>query len=75
MWLSEMIKYFMLFSFLGFCIAKIIESQFKAFILIVIIAIAWGISTQSVWGLATLGELLFSAALQIIIAEKNSESD
>jgi hypothetical protein len=26
MWLSEMIKYFMLFSFLGFCIAKIAYS-------------------------------------------------
>ena len=72
-WLSEMIKYFILFTFLGFCIAKIIESQIKGFILIIIIAIAWGISTQSIWGLTTLGELLFGAAIQIILSKKNTE--
>ena len=70
-----MIKYFILFSFLGFCIAKIIESQLKGFILIVVIAIAWGMLTQSIWGLATLGELLFGAAIQFVLAKNNSESD
>ena len=70
-----MIKYFILFSFLGFCIAKIIESHLKGFILIVLIAIAWGMSTQSIWGIATLGELLFGAAIQFLLAKNNLDSE
>lgn len=67
-----MIKYFILFSFLGFCISKIIESNIKKITLIVLLAIAWGVSTESIWGLATLAELLIGASIQVGLSKINS---
>jgi hypothetical protein len=67
-----MVKYFLLFSFLGFCISKIVESNIKKITLIVLLAIAWGVSTESIWGLATLAELLIGASIQVIWSKNNS---
>jgi hypothetical protein len=46
--------YFLLFTLVGYFIGKFF-TQDKGVILIIVLAIIWGISSAPVWGLASLG--------------------
>jgi hypothetical protein len=52
-----MLIYFILFTLAGYFIGRFF-SQDKGVIIIVLLAILWGISSAPVWGLASLGEML-----------------
>jgi hypothetical protein len=52
-----MLFYFLLFTLAGYFIGKFF-TQDKGVILIVVLAILWGMSSAPVWGLASLGEML-----------------
>ena len=51
-----MIVYFLIFGLLGYLIGKILP-QDKGVLLIILLAIIWGISSAPIWGLVSLGEL------------------
>lgn len=51
-----MLAYILIFSLLGFLIGRLL-SRNNGVILIVSLAILWGISSAPVWGLASLGEM------------------
>ena len=57
-----MLFYFLLFTLVGYFIGKFF-TQDKGVILIVVLAILWGISSAPVWGLASLGEMLLGLYL------------
>jgi len=57
-----MLIYFLIFTLAGFLIGKFF-SQDKGVIIIVVLAIIWGISSAPVWGLASLGEMMFGLYL------------
>ena len=61
-----MLIYFLLFTLAGFLIGKFF-SQDKGVILIVVLAILWGMSSAPVWGLASLGEMLLGLYLSKIV--------
>jgi hypothetical protein len=61
-----MLFYFLLFTFAGYLISKIF-TQDKGVIIIVVLAILWGISSAPVWGLAGLGEMLLGLYLSKIV--------
>lgn len=61
-----MLFYFLLFTLAGYFIGKFF-SQDNGVILIVVIAILWGISSAPVWGLASLGEMLLGLYLSKIV--------
>jgi hypothetical protein len=61
-----MLFYFLLFTLAGYLIGKFF-SQDNGVILIVVIAILWGISSAPVWGLAGLGEMLLGLYLSKIV--------
>ena len=50
-----MLVYFIIFSLLGFLIQKKFED--KSTVIIISIAVIWGLSSGAIWGLACLGEL------------------
>ena len=52
-----MLAYFIIFTIVGFLIHKFFGRN-GAFIIIAI-SISWGFSSAAVWGLASLGEMLF----------------
>lgn len=52
-----MLTYFIIFSIVGFVIGKLQSNQQTAFIIIIGIAILWGISHKPIWGVVSLGEL------------------
>ena len=65
-----MIKYFLLFSLLGFLVAKI-AGDFRAIIfLYLLIAVIWGFFTAPIWGFVSLGELFLGYALKMILDDK-----
>ena len=51
-----MIQYFLLFTGVGFLIAKLIKSEQNGFYVAIAISIFWGLTNQPIWGLVTLGE-------------------
>ncbi|MDG1454004.1 MAG: hypothetical protein P8Q17_06185 [Methylophilaceae bacterium] len=61
--------YFLILTFAGFLIGNFL-TQHKGVVIIIIIAILWGISTEVIWGLVSLGELLLGFYLSKIIAER-----
>jgi hypothetical protein len=63
-----MLIYFLLFTLAGYFIGKFF-TQDKGVILIVVLAILWGISSAPVWGLASLGEMLLGLYLSRIIGK------
>jgi hypothetical protein len=52
-----MFMYFLLFTIIGAGVGKFIEEPKTALIVIVVIATLWGLSSQMIWGLVSLGEL------------------
>jgi len=61
-----MLIYFLLFTLAGYIIGRIL-TQDKALILIVLLAVLWGISSAPVWGLASLGEMLLGLYISKIV--------
>lgn len=61
-----MLFYFLIFSFIGFVIGSLI-TQDKGVIIIVVLAILWGVSSEPIWGLASLGEMLLGLFLSKMI--------
>lgn len=52
-----MLTYFIVFSVLGYAITKIVSDDKKSIVLIVILAILWGLKSRHIWGLVALGEM------------------
>lgn len=67
-----MIKYFLLFTFLGFLISRAIATKIIGLYAIFAIAIFWGTLSQPLWGLVTLGELLLGFVLSEFINRETS---
>jgi hypothetical protein len=63
-----MFIYFLIFTLVGYFIGRLF-TQDKGVILIVVLAVLWGISSAPVWGLASLGEMLLGLYLSKIIAK------
>ena len=57
-----MLIYFLIFTLAGYFIGRFF-SQDKGVIIIVVLAVLWGISSAPVWGLASLGEMLLGLYL------------
>jgi len=68
-----MILYFLLFTGVGFLIAKSIESERNGFFIAVVVSIIWGMSSQPIWGLVTLGELLLGFMLEKVIFKDKTD--
>lgn len=62
-----MLTYFIIFSIVGFVIGKLQNNQQTAFIIIIGIAILWGISHKPIWGFVSLGELFFGYFIAMMI--------
>jgi hypothetical protein len=60
--------YFLLFTLAGYFIGKFF-TQDKGVILIVVLAVLWGISSAPVWGLASLGEMLLGLYLSRMLTK------
>jgi hypothetical protein len=69
-----MIQYFVLFTGIGFLIAKLIKSERNGFYVAIAISIFWGLTNQPIWGLVTLGELLLGFLLNRIVFKNKSEN-
>ena len=67
--------YFLLFTCIGFLIAKSIKSERNSFYVAVAISIIWGLSSQQIWGLVTLGELLLGFMLSKVILKDKSDKN
>lgn len=65
-----MLVYLMLFSAVGAGIKYFIANEKNALILIVAIAVIWGVSHKPIWGFVTLGELFLGYFLYSIICKK-----
>lgn len=52
-----MVKYFIIFTIIGFAIGRFIPSAKVGFSYIALISIFWGSHSEVIWGLAALGEL------------------
>lgn len=53
-----MLKYFILFTVIGFIIGKFnSENEKQALVIIIIISIVWGIAYAPIWGLMSLAEM------------------
>jgi hypothetical protein len=69
-----MIKYFLLFTSVGFLIPKFIKTERNGFFAAIAISIIWGLSNQPIWRLVTLGELLLGFLLNRRVFKNNSGS-
>lgn len=65
-----MFFYFIAFIILGFLISTIIQNENIIIGLIIIIAIAWGITHATIWGLVSLGEMALGYFLSKVIKNK-----
>lgn len=63
-----MLIYFLLFTLVGYFIGRLL-TQDKGVILIIVLAVLWGISSAPVWGLVSLGEMLLGLYLSKIIVK------
>ncbi len=52
-----MLKYFIIFTIIGFAIGRFIPSPKVGFFYIAFISVFWGSHSEVIWGLAALGEL------------------
>jgi len=68
-----MVLYFLLFTGIVFLIAKSIDSERKGFFVVVAISIIWGLSTQPIWCLVTLGELLLGFILSKVFFKDKTD--
>tara|TARA_R110001632_G_C11103705_1_gene391449 strand:- start:173 stop:373 length:201 start_codon:yes stop_codon:yes gene_type:complete len=62
-----MIKYAIIFTILGFLLSKFIEDEKMVFIAFVVISFLWGLTSASIWGLVTFGELAFGYAISRVV--------
>jgi hypothetical protein len=69
-----MVKYFFIFTAIGFLIAKLIKSERNGLFVAIAISIIWGLSSQPIWGLVTLGELLLGFLLGRLIFKDQTEN-
>jgi len=67
-----MIKYFLLFIFLGFLISRVVTHKKIGLYVIFAISILWAASSQLLWGLVTLGELLLGFVLSEFVNKKTN---
>lgn len=58
-----MLKYIVLFSLIGAGIAWFVREPRPAFLIMLAIAILWGLTTRMIWGFVTLGELMLGFGL------------
>lgn len=65
-----MLTYFIVFSIVGFIIGKFQNNQQTAFIIIIAIAILWGISHKPIWGFVSLGELALGYFIAMMTSRK-----
>jgi len=52
-----MFMYFLIFTIIGAGLGKFIEEPKTALAIIIVIATLWGLFSQLIWGLVSLGEL------------------
>ncbi len=67
-----MVTYFLLFFAIGICVGKFVEKKIIALGLMLGIAALWGASHRAIWGMVTLGELLFGYFLYDILIARRS---
>ena len=63
-----------MFTLAGFLIAKLIKSERNGLFAAIAISIIWGLSSQPIWGLVTLGELLLGFLLGRVIFRDKTEN-
>lgn len=65
-----MLTYFIIFSIVGFIIGKFQNNQQTAFVIIIAIAVLWGISHRPIWGFVSLGELALGYFIAMMTSRK-----
>lgn len=65
-----MLTYFIIFSIVGFVIGKFQNNQQTAFIIIIAIAVLWGVSHKPIWGFVSLGELALGYFIAMMTSRK-----
>ena len=63
----KMLKYAIIFTILGFLLSKFIEDEKMVFIAFVVISFLWALTSASIWGLVTFGELAFGFAISRVV--------
>lgn len=67
-----MLKYFLVFSILGFALSALIKNDKPIFVVFAVIAAVWGISTASIWGFVSFGELCIGFSIYKIWGNKDA---
>jgi hypothetical protein len=68
-----MIIYFLIFSGIGFLLAKQVKNPKIGFTIVLSISLLWMLKSGAFWGLVSLGELLFGFSIyKFLIEEKMS---
>lgn len=66
-----MLKYFILFTVIGFIIGKFnSENDKQALVIIIIISIIWGVTYAPIWGLVSLSEMALGYMITKIFNNK-----
>lgn len=70
----KLLKYFIIFTIIGFAIGRFIPSPKVGFFYIAFISIFWGSHSEVIWGLAALGELSLGYLVATIFVNSRSTS-
>lgn len=68
-----MIVYFLLFTALGFFIARQVKDTKNGFIIVLSIACLWILKSGAFWGLVSLGELLLGFSIYKFLLEEKKK--
>lgn len=67
-----MLIYFLFFALMGYFIGRLLTRD-NGVVLIVVLAVIWGISSAPVWGLASLGEMFLGFYIAQVSSKKNED--
>lgn len=71
-----MLLYFLLFVSVGLAIGHFVREKKQALMVLVAIALLWGLSHRAIWGFVTLGELLLGyVVFGIFIQKKDPDTN
>ena len=68
-----MLMYFIVFCVIGFLVGKFQSNQQTAFIIMIVIAVLWGISHRPIWGFVSFGELALGYFISRILQGRNNQ--
>jgi hypothetical protein len=71
-----MFVYFLLFMGVGLAVGHFVKEKKQALIVLVAIALLWGLSHRAIWGFVTLGELLLGyVVFGVFLGKKDQDTN